>query len=78
MNEERCYKCEEVIEEYCYSPTVYYKDGECEGIEEMIVTMTEKELQEFQADLEEELKEEDENVDYVEFGVYCPHCLACM
>ncbi|RGW96678.1 hypothetical protein [Paraclostridium sordellii] len=66
-----CWKCKEVINEYCYSITIYFLNGD-EQVEEEIITA------EDMKNYENDIKKEYDGVDYVGFGEYCPHCLASM
>lgn len=70
--ENKCWNCEEEINGYHYSVEIFMKDGSSIVEEEVLVGMTDKDLE----DYEEEIKEKDKSVERVEFGVYCPHCLA--
>ncbi|HSQ89373.1 hypothetical protein [Romboutsia sp.] len=72
--DEECSGCHEHLDEYCYSPTIYFKDGTEQNIEEIITGMTQHEM----VDYENDIKKEYENVDYVGFGEFCPYCLQCM
>ena len=71
---EYCWHCENEIEEYCFSPKAYCKDGSCYIIEDIITGMSKQDM----IDYENNIKKENDNVDYVEFGEFCPHCLACI
>lgn len=71
---ERCWKCEKEIESYCYSATIYFLNGTEETIEDIMYDMSSKDME----DYEKETKIEYDNVDYVGFGEFCPHCLASM
>lgn len=73
MNEEEvCWKCGQVIENYWYSLCVVLKDGERIVYDE---AMSEDTL----ASAKEEAEaEHGDNLDYMDSGLYCPHCLACM
>lgn len=69
-----CSGCHQHIDEYCYSPTAYCKDGSYYNIEDIITGMTRQDMIEYEI----EIKKEYENVNFVEFGEYCPYCLQCI
>lgn len=69
-----CSACGEHLEEYCYSPTAYCKDGSSYNIEDIMTAMTWYDMKSY----EKRIKESDENVIRVEFGEFCPHCLQCI
>ncbi|MEF9991272.1 MAG: hypothetical protein RR835_02300 [Peptostreptococcaceae bacterium] len=69
---ERCWKCEEEIESYCYSATIHFVDGSEETTEDIINDMSDEEIEGY----EKEIKKEYDNIDYVGIGEFCPHCLA--
>ncbi|MDU6482970.1 MAG: hypothetical protein E6538_13320 [Paeniclostridium sordellii] len=71
MND-RCWKCDEEIEEYCYSATIYFLDGSEETIEEVIYNISGEDMELY----EKNIRKEYDNVDYVGFGEFCPYCLA--
>ena len=71
---DECYSCGYVLDEYCYSPTIYFNDGTTENIEDIITGMTDQDM----TDYENDIKKEYENVDYVSFGEFCPCCLSCI
>ena len=69
--DEVCWYCSERLDSYVYSPSIYFKDGTQECIDEIISDMTDKDM----IDYEDKIKEERDNVDYLGFGKFCPHCL---
>lgn len=69
-----CYGCRTYYDDIAYSPTIYFLDGTYENIEDIIVGMTEEEMDAYEKDI----KNEYDNVDYVGFGEFCPHCLSCI
>lgn len=71
---EECYSCKQYIDEYAYSPTIYFKDGTEENVEDIITGMTRLDM----INYENDIKNKYENVDYVSFGEFCPYCLTCM
>lgn len=71
---DECYSCGNTLDEYCYSPTIYFKDGTTQNIEDIITGMTEQDM----INYEDDIRKEYDNVDYVSFGEFCPCCLSCM
>jgi len=71
---DECYSCGYVLDEYCYSPTIYFKDGTTQNIEDIITGMTEQDM----INYENDIRKEYDDVDYVSFGEFCPCCLSCM
>lgn len=69
-----CSGCGEHLEEYCYSPTAYCKDGSSYNIEDIITGMTRQDM----INYENDIKKENEDVVRVEFGEFCPYCLQCI
>lgn len=69
---ERCWDCGQEIDSYVYSYTIYLKDDERIIVEDIV---GEDDLEWIE---EEAKKEHGNNFDYIIFGEYCPHCLACM
>ena len=69
-----CSSCGEHLEEYCYSPTAYCKDGSSYNIEDIMTAMTWYDMKSY----EKRIKESDDNVERVEFGEFCPYCLQCI
>lgn len=72
--DEECSSCHNHLDEYCYSPTIHFKDGTQENIEDIITGMTRQDMINYENDVMNEY----ENVDYVDFGEFCPYCLSCM
>lgn len=66
-----CWECGEQLDNVVHTPTIYFLDGSMETIEDILSDMTEESMKEYENDI----KEEYENVDYVGFGEFCPHCL---
>lgn len=69
-----CYKCKLEIEEYAYAPTIYFNNGEEQTVDDIITGMTDQD----KLDYEKDLRAEYNNIDYIEFGELCPHCLTGM
>ena len=74
LNIYRCYSCNNLMEEYTYSVTLNFKDGDVVILDSMYTGLTENDM----TNIENDIRKIHKDIDNIEFGELCPHCLTCM